>query len=318
MEDAMQPQAQHPGLQGWQRLAGTWATEATHPALPGTVVTGQATFEWLEDQRFLIWRSHYDHPELPDAIAVTGIIDGKPSMHYFDPRGVHRVFAADITAGTWRFWNDAPRFSQRFTGVLGEDGDTITGQGQLSRDGSSWEDDLAITYRRSPAGPGLLTGGHIDLNAMARRVIDANHYMTLATTDPGGQPRLSPVYYTPARYSDFYWVSSPGAQHSRNLAERPETEIVIFDSTAPAGEGEAVYIAATATAVPDGELDAVCPEAFRTTAGARRFTPDDLRGGALQLYVARTRSCEVHIAAHHPVHGRGADTRQQADPTSTR
>jgi hypothetical protein len=49
MEDAMRPQAQHPGLQGWQRLAGRWATEATHPALPGTVVTGQATFEWLED-----------------------------------------------------------------------------------------------------------------------------------------------------------------------------------------------------------------------------------------------------------------------------
>jgi len=98
MEDAMQPQTQDPELQGWQRLVGTWATEATHPALPGTVVSGQATFEWLEDQRFLIQRSHYDHPEIPDAIAVTGIIDGKPSMHYFDPRGVHRVFAVDITA----------------------------------------------------------------------------------------------------------------------------------------------------------------------------------------------------------------------------
>lgn len=275
----MQLQAQHLGLQGWQRLAGTWATQATHPALSGTVVTGQATFDWLEDQRFLIGRSHYDHPEIPDAIAVTGIIDGKPTMHYFDARGVHRVFAADITVGTWRFWNDAPGFSQRFTGVLSEDGAMITGRGQLSRDGSSWEDDLAITYRRSPARPGPTAGGHPDLNAMARRVIDANHYITLATTDPGGRLRLSPVYYTPARYSDFYWVSSPEAQHSHNLAERPETEIVIFDSTAPAGHGEAVYIAATARAVPDDELEARCPEAFRTTAGARRFTPDGSRSG---------------------------------------
>jgi hypothetical protein len=65
-------------------------------------VSGQATFEWLEDQPFLIQRSHYDHPEIPDAIAVIGIIDGKPSMHYFDPRGVHRVFAVDITAITYR------------------------------------------------------------------------------------------------------------------------------------------------------------------------------------------------------------------------
>jgi hypothetical protein len=91
----MQPQAQHAGLQGGQQMAGTWATRATHPALPGIVVTGQTTFEWLPDQRFLIWRSHYDHPQLPDAIAVTGIIDGKPSMYYFDPRGVHRVFEQD-------------------------------------------------------------------------------------------------------------------------------------------------------------------------------------------------------------------------------
>jgi hypothetical protein len=149
MEDAMQRQTQHPELQGWQRLVGTWATEATHPALPGTVVTGQATFEWLEDQRFLIQRSHYDHPEIPDAIAVTGIIDGKPSMHYFDPRGVHRAFAVDITADTWRFWNEAPGFSQRFTHTLSDDDHAINGQGELSTDdGATWEHDLAITYRR--------------------------------------------------------------------------------------------------------------------------------------------------------------------------
>ena len=282
------------------------------------MVTGQPTFEWLQDQQFLIWRSHYDHPQIPDAIAVTGIIDGKPSMHYFDPRGVHRVFEASVTADTWQFWNDTPGVSQRFTGALSQHGDTITGQGQLSHDGSSWEDDLAITHRGSPVGPRPTAGGQPDLNTMARRVIDANHYMTLATTGPGGRPRLSPVYCTPARYSDFCWVSSPEAQHSRNLAGCPETEIVIFDSTAPAGEGDAVYITATARAVPDDELEALCPEAFRTTAGARRFTADDLRGGALQLYVAHTRSCEVHVAAHHPVHGRGVDTRQQADPTSTR
>jgi len=48
-----------------------------------------------------------------------------------------------------------------------------------------------------------------ELNAMARRVIDANHYMTLATQDADGRPRLSPLYYTCARYSDFYWSPPP-------------------------------------------------------------------------------------------------------------
>ena len=159
--------------------------------------------------------------------------------------------------------------------------------------------------------------GNPELNAMARWVIEANHYMTLGTRDPDGRPRLSPVYYTAARYTDFYWLSSPQAHHSRNVAERPEIEIVIFDSTADVGDGEAVYLAATARPIRDNELETVCPEAFRTTAGARRFEPEELRGDApLRLYVAHATSCEVHVAGRHPVHGRGVDTRQPADPAS--
>src|SRR3954447_10708894 len=102
---------------------------------------------------------------------------------------------------------------------------------------------------------------HEDLDATARRVIDANHYMTLATTQPDGGPRASPLYYTAARYTDFYWVSSPDAHHSRNVADRPDVEIVIFDSMAPVGEAEAVYLGATARAIRDDELEAVIPEA---------------------------------------------------------
>jgi nitroimidazol reductase NimA-like FMN-containing flavoprotein (pyridoxamine 5'-phosphate oxidase superfamily) len=154
-----------------------------------------------------------------------------------------------------------------------------------------------------------------DLDAMARRVIDGNHYMTLATQGPDGAPRLSPVYYTPARYTDLYWVSSPEARHSRNLGERPEVQIVIFDSRARVGQGEAVYLSATARAVEEQALEAACREAFRPTAGARPFAPDELRGAApLRLYVARVSSCEVHVPGSHPVHGRGVDTRQAADP----
>lgn len=155
-----------------------------------------------------------------------------------------------------------------------------------------------------------------DLDARARRVIDVNHYMTLATLDPDGRPRLSPVYYTAARYSDFYWLSRPGARHSGNIAARPRVEIVIFDSTAAVGEGEAVYLSAVANAVGDDELDAVCAEAFRTTAGARRFEPHELRGDApLRLYVARSTTCEVHVPGRDPVHGRGVDVRLPADPS---
>ena len=74
---------------------------------------------------------------------------------------------------------------------------------------------------------------------------------TLATRDDAGRPRLSPVYYICARYLDLYWVSSPEAQHSRNIVEWSQVEIVIFDSTAPLREGE-------------GSISALSPERLQT------------------------------------------------------
>jgi hypothetical protein len=56
----------------------------------------KTTFEWLDGRRFLIQRSHYDHPEIPDAIAIIGVTDGQLPMHYFDCRGVYRVYAASL------------------------------------------------------------------------------------------------------------------------------------------------------------------------------------------------------------------------------
>jgi len=38
-------------LQFLNRLLGTWMTEATHPAVPGAVVHGTGTMEWLEGER---------------------------------------------------------------------------------------------------------------------------------------------------------------------------------------------------------------------------------------------------------------------------
>jgi hypothetical protein len=156
---------------------------------------------------------------------------------------------------------------------------------------------------------------HPDLDAEARGVIDANIYMTLGTLDPSGAPRLSPVFYTAARYSDFYWLSSPQAHHSRNLAERPRVQLVIFDSTARVGEGAAVYVTGNAGPVPEDELDRACREAFRDVPGTRPFAPDELRGDAeLCLYVAHATTWEVHVPGRHPLHGRGVDTRHPADP----
>ena len=54
----------------------------------------------------------------------------------------------------------------------------------------------------------------------------------------------TPVYYAADGYRVFYWVSALDRTHSRNVADRPDIAIVIFDSQVPIGEGQAVYMAA--------------------------------------------------------------------------
>jgi Pyridoxamine 5'-phosphate oxidase len=165
--------------------------------------------------------------------------------------------------------------------------------------------------------PGSVSA-HPDLDAMARRAIDANHYMVLATRErDGGGPRVSPVYFTAVRYADFYWVSSPDAGHSRNVEAAPAVAIAIFDSTAHVGEAEAVYLDAVAEQVPDERLEAILPEAFVPRAGARAIAADELRGdGEMRLYVAHATRCEVHVPGRHPLNTHGIDTRYPADPTA--
>ena len=150
------------------------------------------------------------------------------------------------------------------------------------------------------------------LRDMAHQVMDTNWYLTLGTTEPDGRPRLSPVYFTHVGYRDLYWVSSPDAQHSRNVADRPEIAVVIFDSTAAIGQAKAVYINAVAAVIADDDLPDRCAAAFAHIApGATRFQPDELSGDAmLRLYRAHVTSLEVHIAGRDPVYGTGLDSRR--------
>ena len=126
-------------------LVGTWTGEARHPAFPGVTVPVRATFEWLEGEHFLIWRWRMDHPDFPDSLSVIG----SGELHYFDSRGVQRVYEVAVSGREWRMSRDAPGFSQRFAGTLSDDGDTLSGLWRLSRDGETWEDDLEIVFRRA-------------------------------------------------------------------------------------------------------------------------------------------------------------------------
>lgn len=138
------------------RFVGDWVTEATHPMMPDTIVHGSATIEWLEGERFLIQRSRNEHPRFPDGIWIIGYtdrdrVDGSEAgdqpmtCHYFDSRGVFRVFSASVDDGGLEIWRDSPGFSQRLHYKLDED--VITGTSELNEH-DEWKPDLEITYRR--------------------------------------------------------------------------------------------------------------------------------------------------------------------------
>lgn len=118
-----------------------------------------------------------------------------------------------------------------------------------------------------------------DLQAVARRILDDNVYMVLGTADERGRPWVSPVYYTSSGYEEFYWVSDPEATHSRNIAVRPQVSIVVFDSRVPIGEGQAVYMSATAEELKDADLERGIDLFSRGSQadGARPWTLADVR-----------------------------------------
>jgi hypothetical protein len=128
---------------------------------------------------------------------------------------------------------------------------------------------------------------HDDNGAIARAIIGSGLYMVLGTGDEAGTPWVSPVWYAHEGYTTFFWVSSPEAKHSRNVAVRPDISIVIFDSGAPIYAGQAVYMSALAEELTGEGADSAIEVFSRRSQlhGAGAWTLADVRPPAeLLLY----------------------------------
>jgi nitroimidazol reductase NimA-like FMN-containing flavoprotein (pyridoxamine 5'-phosphate oxidase superfamily) len=90
-----------------------------------------------------------------------------------------------------------------------------------------------------------------DPSQRAKEIIAEREYITIATSGSDGQPWNSPVYSAFDENYVFYWGSHVDAQHSKNIAQNNKVFLVIYDSTVPAGEGEGVYVLATAEKITD-------------------------------------------------------------------
>ncbi len=136
------------------QFVGEWEMEV---AFPGASPMGGArtTFEWMTGGRLLVQRWEIPIPEAPDGLAIYGYdeLRGTLLQHYFDARGVVRIYEMTLEHGVWRLERNREdfsplNFSQRFTGTFSEDGNTIVGTWEIAHDHSTYEKDFDLAYRK--------------------------------------------------------------------------------------------------------------------------------------------------------------------------
>jgi hypothetical protein len=152
--------------QALARLAvfvGEWVVEARfpggEPAPPIAREEGpqaRSRFEWALDGQFLLQRTEVPVPEAPDSLTIVSIDleTGAYTQHYYDSRGVVRLYAMTFAGGVWTLTRESADFSpldfaQRFTGTFSQDRNTISGAWEKCFNGAGWEHDFALTYRRA-------------------------------------------------------------------------------------------------------------------------------------------------------------------------
>ena len=135
-------------------LVGQWEMEATvnagffGPGSPEITGRGRTTFQWLDGRLFLTQHFVNEHPAAPSGIAIIGPGEERNTFaqHYYDSRGVARVYQMTVEGRELKLWREAPGFWQRYTGVISEDGTTITGAWEASANGREWRHDFDLTY----------------------------------------------------------------------------------------------------------------------------------------------------------------------------
>ena len=143
--------------QALEPFVGEWSLSATFKDMPPADGDARVTFEWLAGERFLVERWEVPVPQAPDGIAIIGADphnDGDFLQHYFDSRGVARVYRMSVADSIWKLWRDEPDFSpldfaQRYSGTFADDARTIAGAWEICHDGKTWEHDFDLTYTRT-------------------------------------------------------------------------------------------------------------------------------------------------------------------------
>jgi hypothetical protein len=99
-------------------LVGEWTQQVSGHGDP----SGTVTFEWALGERYLLQRSTLPSP-FPESLALIEYDESADEFrqHYFDSRGVSRVYRMTLVGSDWTLWRTEADFSelswaQRFVG----------------------------------------------------------------------------------------------------------------------------------------------------------------------------------------------------------
>jgi hypothetical protein len=134
-------------------FVGTWRMQVRFPRDRGHVLTGTCVFEWLHGQQLLVQRTEAPLP-MPSTLSIIAPDPARDGylQHYFDARGVVRLYEMTFTTGAWTLVRKQPDFSpldfaQRYVGMfMGPD--RIRGKWEKATDRVNWELDFELDYQR--------------------------------------------------------------------------------------------------------------------------------------------------------------------------
>jgi hypothetical protein len=131
-------------------FVGEWIEQVEVPGAP----PGRTSFEWDLKGTFLVQRAISPLPEYPDGLMIISLAPDGYLQHYFDSRGVVRLYRMSLENRTWTLYRTEPdftplEFAQRFVGTISPDGNRIEGPWETSYDdGQTWERDFLLSYTR--------------------------------------------------------------------------------------------------------------------------------------------------------------------------
>jgi dihydrofolate reductase len=185
-------------------LFGEWRILAAFENMPPADIGGRVSFEWLPGERFLIERWEVPVPEAPDGIAIIGAdpkSEGNYLQHYFDSRGVARVYKMSFEDGVWKLWRDEPDFSPLDFASATPAPSAMTARPSQAPGRSATTAGPGSTTSTSP------TQGHSGRHAMAKLI-----YSTIASLDG----------YVADEDGNFDWAEPDEEVHTfGNDLERP-------------------------------------------------------------------------------------------------